>query len=287
MNDPPQAVDDLGFSVDEESEENILDVLANDSFLPDVGETLTIVSVSSGSAGGTVEIGVLGRSIVYTPSPAFSGTETFTYTIEDNGGASDTATVSVNVVAAVDQVRFRLETTNLGGNPISSVPVGSEFQLRVYVQDIRPVPEGVFAGYLDVVYDTGHLTPTEDLVFGPQYQNTASGNGTVDGLIDEVGATDGITPLGGGEFLLFMLQFRADASGTVTFFGEPADLTPVNDIVLFGVDNAVSDAVIQYGSIAPQITGGRGATRRRARRSTRLRPTWRKPGPSDRAAACD
>jgi VCBS repeat-containing protein len=256
VNDPPLAADDLSFSVAEGSEENQLDVLANDSFAPDVGETLTIVAVSAGSAGGTVEIGLLGESILYTPNPAFSGTETFTYTIEDNGGASDTATVSVNVMAAVDQVRFRLETTNLGGNPISSVPVGSEFQLRGYVQDIRAVPSGVFAAFLDVVYETGRLTATEGLDFGPQYQTTPSGNPNVDGLIDEVGAAAGLTLLGGSEYLLFTLQFRADAAGTVTFTGEPADVSPASDVLLFDDNNALSTSVIDYGSIAIQVTGG-------------------------------
>jgi len=59
-------------------------------------------------------------------------------------------------------VRYFTRTTDLVGNPISSVIVGEQFRLDVIVQDIRdpdftPFP-GVFAGTTRVVYDDS-LTP--------------------------------------------------------------------------------------------------------------------------------
>ena len=42
-------------------------------------------------------IGGGGTNITYTPAASFTGDETFTYTIEDGNGGSDTATVVVTV----------------------------------------------------------------------------------------------------------------------------------------------------------------------------------------------
>ncbi len=49
VNDPPVANDDAA-SVIEDSGANAINVLANDSILPDVGETLTITGVTQGGA---------------------------------------------------------------------------------------------------------------------------------------------------------------------------------------------------------------------------------------------
>ncbi|CAM2064826.1 Tandem-95 repeat protein [Sulfidibacter corallicola] len=98
-NDPPVAVDDTP-AVAEDSSANALDVLANDSFAPDTGETLTITAVGATDNGGTAVISGGGTMIDYTPAANFAGTETFTYTIDDGSGApnaTDTATVTVMV----------------------------------------------------------------------------------------------------------------------------------------------------------------------------------------------
>jgi len=96
VNDPPTAADD-GFTVVEDSTDNPLDVLANDTDAPDTGETLTITAVGTPDQGGAVSIAVGGTSLSYTPAADFAGTETFTYTIGDGNGGMDTATVSVTV----------------------------------------------------------------------------------------------------------------------------------------------------------------------------------------------
>jgi len=44
-----------------------------------------------------VTIASNGTKVQYTPLAGYSGTETFTYTIQDPSGASDTATVTVTV----------------------------------------------------------------------------------------------------------------------------------------------------------------------------------------------
>ncbi len=94
-NSPPTINDDA-LAVNEDSVNNDLDVLANDSTAPDVGETLTIESVGATSNGGTVVING-GTSLTYTPVADFFGTETFTYTANDGNGLTGTATVTVTV----------------------------------------------------------------------------------------------------------------------------------------------------------------------------------------------
>lgn len=96
VNDPPTANDDEA-TVDQDSAMNSIDVLANDSFAPDEGETLFVTNVGAPDMGGAANPANDGLSIVYTPAPAFAGTETFTYTIGDGNGGTDTAMVTVTV----------------------------------------------------------------------------------------------------------------------------------------------------------------------------------------------
>jgi len=97
--DPPAATDD-SFTAPNDGTVQTLDVLQNDTSDPDGSQTLTLLSVTQGSEGGTVAIS--GGSISYTAPVGFVGTETFTYTIEDSDGMEDTATVTVSVVDASD-----------------------------------------------------------------------------------------------------------------------------------------------------------------------------------------
>ncbi len=103
INDAPVATNDtydgiLGFSAD-----NLLNVLENDNPGPleSSVDTITIMDVSGPATGGTAVID--NNQISYTPPPNSPGplTETFTYTIEDSAGLTDTATVTVNVVPPV------------------------------------------------------------------------------------------------------------------------------------------------------------------------------------------
>ena len=94
----PTAVDDSGFSVAENSINNILDVLANDRDADIPAQTLTVTAAGAASAGGVVTPN--GSNLIYTPAVGYSGTESFTYTVSDGAGGTDTATVTVTVVGA-------------------------------------------------------------------------------------------------------------------------------------------------------------------------------------------
>ncbi len=69
-------------------------VLANDSD-PD-GDTLSVTNVTTPGHGTAV---INGDEVVYTPDSGYVGTDTFSYTIADPDGATDSAAVSVTVEA--------------------------------------------------------------------------------------------------------------------------------------------------------------------------------------------
>ncbi|HZM42861.1 MAG TPA: tandem-95 repeat protein [Acidimicrobiales bacterium] len=95
VNDGPDAVDD-DVTVEQDSGANALAVLANDSDAD--GDTLTIVA-TAGGANGTVTITGGGTGVSYTPNAGFNGFDSFSYTVNDGHGATDTATVHVEVAA--------------------------------------------------------------------------------------------------------------------------------------------------------------------------------------------
>ena len=95
VNDNPIAVDDI-VTAQSGAGSILIDVLDNDNSGPDVNETLSVADVSSGSDNGTISINNNGQ-IEYVPAAGFSGTETFTYTLSDGNGGTDTATVTATV----------------------------------------------------------------------------------------------------------------------------------------------------------------------------------------------
>jgi hypothetical protein len=94
--DPPNAQND-NYSTDEDTPlsvgagEGLLD---NDS--DPNGEDITVVDFTQ-PANGTVTVNPNG-SFDYTPDPDFAGTDTFEYTIENESGLRDTATVTIEVI---------------------------------------------------------------------------------------------------------------------------------------------------------------------------------------------
>ena len=101
---------------------------------------------------------------------------------------------------------------------------------------------GVFAGYLDVLYDYRMVSRVGDVQFSSFYNNFTTQDLEFDGIVNETGAVQKdplTTPLGSAEFELFRVRMRADAPGLTTFKGDPADETteagvePLHDTLLF------------------------------------------------------
>jgi len=91
VNNAPTAVDDA-YSVNEDSSDNILDVLSNDSDI-DMGDSLSLVAVFVSTNGTAV---ISGTEVLYTPNANFFGTDVFSYTMSD-GALTDTAVVTITV----------------------------------------------------------------------------------------------------------------------------------------------------------------------------------------------
>ena len=105
----PTATDDT-FNTNENSQNNSLDVLDNDSFGNDGPNTGTI-SLPSGNTtnGGIVTIDDGGTpndpaddTVLYTPLAGSAANDSFTYTITDANGDTSTATVNITVSPVVD-----------------------------------------------------------------------------------------------------------------------------------------------------------------------------------------
>lgn len=254
----PIALDDT-FEIPQGSSNRALNVLDND--VPSVAGGIRITSVTGGDQGGRVTIDGGGQTLRYTPAPGFSGTEQFTYSIEDQAGVSSFAQVTVNLLPgsrADDLVEFSFGIFDIANDrEITNVQVGQQFNLRVFVDDLRydennrPLfgdPEGLASAFLDVLYtdelvatiDTdGNPSFPFDITFGPLFENSgfASGSSLTPGLLDEVGAVQPIPANGQlqshvGPTELFTVTMEAVSPGVAVFTGDPADAAVSETILL-------------------------------------------------------
>ncbi|NEQ27854.1 MAG: hypothetical protein F6K28_54450, partial [Microcoleus sp. SIO2G3] len=78
-----------------------IDVLVNDS---DADGTLGAVAIGTAPANGTVSVGNNG-AVIYTPNANFAGSDSFTYTVQDDDGvSSNAATVTVTVNPSFNEI---------------------------------------------------------------------------------------------------------------------------------------------------------------------------------------
>ena len=265
LNDTPALVDDSGFSTIKVAPLRISasELLANDAD-PDPGDSLTITDVDGTSAMGAT-VTLTADSVVYDPNNSeqisalprdVQVTDSFRYTVQDSAGATSTARVSVVVSGEEAVVRFRLEATDLSGQPIETLTTGQPFLLRAYVQDVRMDPSGVFSAHLDVAYDSSLTAVDGDIEYGPTFAFPSTGPRVPAGpaIIDEVGAIGGFEPTGGAEFLLLSLPFVANsAPGIAEFVGNSADDELLHPVVFYDSPGPVSPSLTDYGMIAIEI----------------------------------
>jgi hypothetical protein len=94
INDPPVCSADTATTNEDNSV--TIAVTSNDNAgPPDEDQTLTITSVTQGGNGTVVNNG--NNTITYMSNPNYNGSDSFSYTISDSGGLTDTATVNVIV----------------------------------------------------------------------------------------------------------------------------------------------------------------------------------------------
>ena len=116
--------------------------------------------------------------------------------------------------------QFRVAVSDTAGKAISSVVADETFLVSIYVADLRDAAQGVFSAYLDLLFDPARVEPAGEIVFGDVYheRHTKRWFEHPD-ILDEVGAVSkSMWPIGGGDFLVFSVPFRAESPGTVTFW---------------------------------------------------------------------
>ncbi len=261
----PIALDDT-FEVPQGSVNRALNVLDND--VPSTSGGLSIISVTPGSAGGTISIIGGGQSLRYTPLPGFNGTEQFTYSVQDSLGLTSTAQVTINLLPgsrADDVVDFTIglfDPVNRD-QEITNVQVGDEFLVRVSVEDIEEFanPRGVASAFLDLLYSDELVATLNtdsnpdfpfDIEFGPLFSGSGvlqRGNAQIPGLIDEVGGVQRIDALQPhfGPVELFTLKMQAVSPGVAVFTGDPAD-NNISETVTLGSDVALLVNQLRLGT---------------------------------------
>jgi hypothetical protein len=203
-------------------------------------------------------------AVVASPTgsaPSAPPTNTFT-SAPDTG--SEQLAAPLASLAALNQieqatsplVRIRLAVTDTSGNPITTIESGQSFQLRGFVQDLRPdagADGGVFEAYTDVTFDPAKAQAGSVQLQSP-YTSSQSGDTSVDGVIDEVGAlVPSLDPLGTDERLMFIVPMVAQASGLLTFTADPPD-QPAHQILLYGSNSAVASSDVDFGTASVQVT---------------------------------
>ncbi len=181
-NTPPEAFDDY-VNVIMNSANNQLDVKANDH--DDDGDAITITSVTQPAHG---QSSTDGAYAYYTPTTNYYGQDSFTYTISDNHGGTDTATVYVTVInndippiANNDTI-----TTN------EDVPIWISGLANDYDPDGTIVPSSVTVTMPPSHGSTTVNTTTGTIRYSPQ-ENYNGADSFVYRITDNQGATDTAT----------------------------------------------------------------------------------------------
>ncbi len=166
----------------------------------------------------------------------------------------------VNALAVDDQAQIKVVATDLFGTQITETPVGSQFQLRAIVQDVRTPPAqfgGVFAAYLNVSYDSSLATiPTvgAQFEFDPFFSAVQTFDTGTPGLISGAGAssTSG-SPPGTAPQPLWSVLVTASAAGVVSF--TPSfDSTLGHGVLLYSLDEDVPSNAIDFVGTTLTIT---------------------------------
>ena len=146
INNAPIANNDLFENIESSTSNISLDVLANDSDPDD--DPLTIIEVGIPSGGGIVEINSNGDGLMYSPAPAFTGEETFNYTVSDGRGGNVQAEVTVTVVE--DPSIFSTDWENLSGWNTSGTDITIEAEDRLRLFDNADTTTKVFRSDVDI-----------------------------------------------------------------------------------------------------------------------------------------
>jgi SdrD B-like protein/Calx-beta domain-containing protein len=162
------------------------------------------------------------------------------------------------LLSADMRVRFEftdpIDATN---TPLNTITQGTDFQLAVYVQDIRgSAATGVLQAYFDVQYNDDLISTAGPVSHeGSEYGKNTFGDISTAGVIDDVGGldTDRIAPqVPGAEFFLFNVPFHADAAGTLDYTLSASGFAP-RGILFFRSTSVVPLGNIEFVNTSIEI----------------------------------
>lgn len=157
---------------------------------------------------------------------------------------------------------LRVTATDEQGNPVDHVEVGDKFFLNVAVEDVRANPQGVFAMYFDLLYDSALMEVVGEIDHTDTYPSLPMGDMSQPGIINESGGfSNSLKPLGGGALGLYSIPMRAISPGNALIAADPADCGPITDISVYGIDETVAEKNVTYGETTIEIgSGGKART---------------------------
>ncbi|MGD8499396.1 MAG: Ig-like domain-containing protein [Phycisphaerales bacterium] len=123
VNDPPMANDD-SVTAQEDAPIVTIDVLINDTDL-DNSRLMVVTTTQGGNGSVTINTD---STLTYAPNRNFCGTDTFTYTLSDGRGGTDTATVNVTVKAVND-------VPSITSKPVETTRVWASYSYDVDAKD--------------------------------------------------------------------------------------------------------------------------------------------------------
>ncbi|MEM9220165.1 MAG: Ig-like domain-containing protein [Cyanobacteria bacterium P01_F01_bin.150] len=220
-----------------------VDVLAND--FDGEGDAINITSVQD-PANGNVQI--VDGQLVYTPDADFFGTETFEYTVTDEGGLSSTAQISVEVGTSnqgppvlADEI-YKLGSHTVTGKIKENIAGVQEFDLRL--DDLLSENAG---NENNTIFDFEHSDSAIYMkidgdkvrifgqIFGGQVDENSYGNGKIDSRAELFGG-------GVGEGFAKLATFDSNNDGWV-------DMTDTQFNELFIWQDANSNGIPDMGEL--------------------------------------
>lgn len=127
---------------------NVATLLANDTDVD--GDKLAVSSVQSATHGS---VALVNGQIVFTPAASYSGPASFTYTVSDGNGGFSTATVSLDIAAAI----HNLEVGSLSVNVSEEGLIGG---LKDTIGSPDTIDASLTEGDISIANAVGSLTVT-------------------------------------------------------------------------------------------------------------------------------
>ncbi|WP_170940626.1 tandem-95 repeat protein [Pseudoalteromonas sp. NBT06-2] len=152
VNDDPIAIAD-NQSTNEDTSVNI-NILSNDSDID--GDTLSVTIATATHGSVTIETD---KTLNYTPSSNFNGSDTINYSISDGNGGSTSSTVSLIIVAVNDAPIINDITTNITENSANATSVTTITAVDVDIGDSHTYSITINSdGIFGIKSSTGEIT---------------------------------------------------------------------------------------------------------------------------------